>query len=94
MQLRRPPSLPSTCAIFPGLSSFPHFERDPRGPSQIPCSDIAVLRDRLPAGGRVVQRIIPAYLWDTILATVYFCLFEINTMATQTPMGVHFHMDM
>jgi hypothetical protein len=32
MQPRRPPSLPSTCGVFPGLSSFPHFERDPRGP--------------------------------------------------------------
>jgi hypothetical protein len=32
MQPRRPPSLPSTCGVFPGLSSFPHFERDPHGP--------------------------------------------------------------
>jgi hypothetical protein len=29
---RRPPSLPSPCGVFPGLSWFPHFERDPRGP--------------------------------------------------------------
>jgi hypothetical protein len=30
--------------IFPDLSSFPHFERDPRGPSESDCSDIAALR--------------------------------------------------
>jgi hypothetical protein len=29
---RRPHSLPSPCGIFPGLSSFHHFERDPFGP--------------------------------------------------------------
>jgi hypothetical protein len=33
MRLRRPPSLLPFCLAFPGLSSFPHFERDPRGPS-------------------------------------------------------------
>jgi hypothetical protein len=35
-----------------------------------------------------VQRIIPAYFWDTIPASVYFCLFEINTMVTQRPMDI------
>jgi hypothetical protein len=67
MQPRRPPSLPSTCRVFPGLSSFPHFERDPRGPPENTCSDIAALRDRLPAEDRVVQRIMPRYFWGTIL---------------------------
>jgi hypothetical protein len=32
MEPRRPPSLPSPCGVYPDLSSFPHFERDPRGP--------------------------------------------------------------
>jgi hypothetical protein len=32
MEPRRPPSQPSPCGVFSGLSSFPHFERDPHGP--------------------------------------------------------------
>jgi hypothetical protein len=52
MQPRRPPSLPSAWGVFPGLSSFPPFERDPRGHSESPCSDIVALRDRLPTGGQ------------------------------------------
>jgi hypothetical protein len=35
MQPRRPPSLPSTCGVFPGFSSFPHFERDLHTPGQV-----------------------------------------------------------
>jgi hypothetical protein len=67
MQQRRPPSLLPCCRVLPCSSSFPHFERDPRGPSKSPCSDIAALRDRLPTGGKVAHRIMPRYFWDTIL---------------------------
>jgi hypothetical protein len=42
--------------LFADLSSFPHFERDPRDP------DIYSQ-----AGGRVAQRIMPRYFWDTAL---------------------------
>jgi hypothetical protein len=67
MQPRRPPSLLRSCGVLPGLSSFPHFERDPRGPSESLLCDIAALKDRLPTGGRVSQRIMARYFWDTIL---------------------------
>jgi hypothetical protein len=36
---------------------------------EIACSDIAALRDRLPAGGRVAQRIMPRYFWDATPAS-------------------------
>jgi two-component system phosphate regulon sensor histidine kinase PhoR len=34
---RCPPSLLPFCVVFPGLSSFPHFERDPHAPPQSAC---------------------------------------------------------
>jgi hypothetical protein len=64
MQPHRPPSLLASCGVFPGLPSFPHFERDLRGPSESPCSDIKALRDRLPTGDGVAQRIMPRYFRD------------------------------
>jgi hypothetical protein len=75
MEPRRPPSLLPSCGVLPCLSSFLYFERDSRGPSKSPCSDIAALRDRLPAGGRVAHRIISRYIWDTTLMAFMFVWF-------------------
>jgi hypothetical protein len=65
----RPPHPSPRAAHRAATSSFLYFETDPHDPSGSPCSDIAALRDRLPAGGWVVQRIIPRYFWDMILGS-------------------------
>jgi hypothetical protein len=63
MQPRRPPSLPPTYRIFPGLSSFPHFERDPPRPWP---DDMENSEPELPANVDIVQKQVPTQLWSPL----------------------------
>jgi hypothetical protein len=63
MEPRRPPSLPSPCGVFPELSSFPHFERDPHGPdihSRVGTEKRASRKVSLPGlPGDTMRRMVP-----------------------------------
>jgi hypothetical protein len=64
MEPRRPPSLPSSCRVFPDLSSFPHFERDPHGPdihSRVGAEKRSSRRVSLPGlPGDTMRRMVPS----------------------------------